>query len=106
MRCFTDQYGFPRIDVALLPATVESFLELDIQASTESADDLIAVVDRIASGSLQNWEATGNAFAVVLSRDGVSIDCIWGDDNCTLGLADFRESLVAWRNFIGGPAAR
>jgi hypothetical protein len=106
VHCFTDHHGFPRIEVAPLPATVESFLEQDIQGSTEYADELIAVVDRIAAGSLQNWEATGNAFAIVLSRDGVSIDCVWGEDNCTLSLADFRESLVAWRNFISSPAAR
>ena len=106
MRCFTDHHGFRRIDVAPLPETVGSFLELDIQGSAESTDELIAVLDRIAAGSLQNWEATGNTFAVVLSRDGASINCVWGDDNCTVSLADFRESLVAWRNFISSPDAR
>ena len=63
-------------------------------------------VDRIATGIVQNWEVTGNYFAVTLSCAGVSIDCVWGDDNCTVSLADFRESLVVWRNFISGPIAR
>jgi hypothetical protein len=106
VRCFTDHLGFRRIRVAPLPETVGSFLELDVQGSAESADELIAVIDRIAAGRLQKWEATANTFAVVLSRDRVSIDCVWGDDSCTVSLADFRESLMVWRTFISGPIAR
>lgn len=102
MRCFTDAHGFRRINVAPLPDTVASFLESDIQGSLETADEFLAQVDRIVSGKPQSWEATGNAFAITLTRDGVSIDCVWGDDNCKLSLADFRECLLAWRAFVSG----
>ena len=106
MRCFTDHLGFHRIEVAPLPPTVGAFLEQDIQSSAESADELISFLDRIIAGSLQNWEATGNAFALVICREGVSIDCVWSDDKCNVSLADFRESLVTWRKFISGRGVR
>lgn len=106
MRCYTDPSGFPRIDVAPLPNTVSSFLELDIGGNVQSVDEVIAQVDRILNGGLEGWETVGETFAITLHRDGASIDCVWGDDSCKVSLADLRQCLVAWRVFIGEPAAR
>jgi hypothetical protein len=103
MRCFTDDSGLSRIDVAPLPDTVASFLELDIRGSVQSTDELLAQVDRILNGEVHRWEAAGETFAITLGRDGASINCVWGDDNCKLSLADFRQCLVAWRVFIREP---
>lgn len=102
MQCFTDNHGFRHIDVTPLPNTVASFLESDIQASVETADLFLTQVNQIMSGNLDIREATGNAFAIILTRDSVSIDCLWADDNCTLSLTEFRECLHAWRDFISG----
>lgn len=106
MRCYVDESGFRRIDVAPLPDTVASFLELDMQGGVQAADELLAQVDGIASGRLPSWETTGETFAITFSRDGVSIDCVWGDDDCKVSLAEFRECLLAWRVFLGEPVAR
>ena len=106
MRCFVDTSGFRRIEVAPLPDTVASYLELDVQDGVEAAAKLLAQVDAIANGKLPSWEAAGETFAITLSRDGVSIDCVWGDDNCIVSLADFRECLLAWRVFLGEAIAR
>jgi hypothetical protein len=106
VRCFVDDLGFRRVDAAPLPSTVAAFLEQDVQGATAWADELIGLIDQLTAGTLPAWEGVGNAFALTLSPAAASIECLWGDDACTVTLAELRQSIVEWRNFIGDPIAR
>lgn len=73
------------------------FLESDVQDSPEMALRLLDLVDLVASGNLEGWEETGNAFTLTLAPEGATIQPEFGYDSEAgqVSLAELREALLA-----------
>ena len=74
------------------------YLVSDVQESPEFTMLLLDLVDRVASGDLESWEGTGNAFTLTLRPEGATIQPEFGSDTepCHVSLDDLREALNGW----------
>ena len=74
------------------------YLVSDVQESPEVTLMLLDLVDRVASGDLESWEGTGNAFTLILAPDGATIQPELGADTepSHVSLDDLREALNGW----------
>ncbi|MFL6203454.1 MAG: hypothetical protein ACJ76J_30170 [Thermoanaerobaculia bacterium] len=73
------------------------YLESDVQDSPELARLLLGLVDRVASGDLEGWEGTGNAFTLALAPEGATIQPEFGFDAepCRVSLDELRQALLS-----------
>lgn len=84
--------------------TVESrdllaqYLASDVQESPEVTLLLLELVDQIASGELESWEGTGNAYTLTLEPEGATIQPELGADTepRRVSLDDLRDALEDW----------
>lgn len=84
--------------------TVESgdllaeYLATDVQESPEVARMLLDLVDQVASGELECWEGTGNAYTLTLAPEGATIFPEFALDAGPghVSLAELREALSGW----------
>jgi hypothetical protein len=55
-----------------------------------------------AAGTLDTWQATGNAHTLVLTADGARIEADWASSTppCQLSLAELRTALERWCAFL------
>ena len=74
------------------------YLASDVQESPEVTLLLLELVDQVASGDLESWEGTGNAFTLTLKPDGATIQPEFGSDTEPrhVSLDDLREALDGW----------
>jgi hypothetical protein len=81
---------------------LSQYLVSDVQESPEVTRMLLDLVDRVASGDLESWEATGNAFTLLLAPEGATIQPEFGSDTepFHLSLDDLREALNGWLSVI------
>lgn len=82
---------------------VVAFLVMDIQHSIEGARDLANQVAAVASGSHPlKWERIGNAFHLVVSVDGVTIEDVVDEASPTyrVPLNEFQQAVSAWVEYV------
>lgn len=74
------------------------YLASDVQESPEVTLLLLELVDQIASGVLESWEGTGNAFTLTLKPEGATIQPELGADTepRRVSLDDLRDALEDW----------
>ena len=99
---YRDAKGDPRADGGSANQLLAGFLESDIQGSTQMCSVVIDAVDRILAGSLEQWEASGNAYTLTLIGSGARIEALF-DDSLTaveLSLEKLRETVLRWKAFI------
>ena len=79
------------------------YLVSDVQESPEVARMLLDLVDRVATGDLDGWEGTGNAFTLTLAPEGATIQPELGSDTAPLhvSLDELREALGDWLDLLG-----
>ncbi len=75
-----------------------SFLQGDIQGDLEAARSLLAGIGRAERGEAPQSSATGNAFAVSISSDGVTIgNAVIADSRAEhYDFAEMRVALGTW----------
>jgi len=78
------------------------YLVSDVQESPEVTLLLLDLVDQVASGDLESWEGTGNAFTLTLKPEGARIQPEFGADTAPshVSLDDLREALDDWLAMI------
>ncbi|HVG10929.1 MAG TPA: hypothetical protein VNM67_24715 [Thermoanaerobaculia bacterium] len=74
------------------------YLVSDVQESQEVTLLLLELLDQIASGELESWEGTGNAFTLTLTPEGATIQPELGTDTepRRVSLDDLRDALEDW----------
>ncbi len=74
------------------------YLASDVQESSEVTLLLLELLDQIASGELESWEGTGNAYTLTLEPKGATIKPEFGTDTepRRVSLDDFRDALEDW----------
>lgn len=79
------------------------YLESDVQESPEVARRLLDLVEQVASGELEEWEGTGNAFTLTLAPEGATIQPEFGFDTepRRYSLDELREALIGWLARLG-----
>lgn len=80
------------------------YLVSDVQESPEVTLLLLELVDQVASGELDRWEGTGNAFTLTLTPEGATIQPEFGSDTEPrhVSLDDLRDALEDWLAAIEG----
>jgi uncharacterized protein YacL (UPF0231 family) len=77
------------------------WLESDVQESAVLGRKVIAAIDKVASGKLDDWERTGNAYTLTLASGGASIEPDFEDaEPLELPLAELREAVARWVEFL------
>ena len=78
------------------------YLVSDVQESSEVTLLLLDLVDQVASGELESWEGTGNAFTLTLKPGGATIQPEFGTDTEPrhVSLDDLRDALEDWLAMI------
>lgn len=103
---YWDKAGDPRARSGgrgdLAGARLASFLESDIQGSDAFAQEILEGVERVASGDLEAWEATGNAHTLTVKRTGAVLEAELEEDAepCRLTLGELRDALVGWLELL------
>ena len=74
------------------------YLKSDVQESPEVTLMLLELVDQVASGDLESWEGTGNAFTLTLTPEGATIQPEFGADTepRRVSLDELRDALEDW----------
>lgn len=77
---------------------LDQYLQSDVQGSPEVTRMLLDLVDRVASGDLEEWEGTGNAFTLTLTPEGATIfpELALDPEPCHVSLAELRDALSGW----------
>lgn len=80
------------------------YLASDVQESPEVTLLLLELLDQIASGELERWEGTGNAFTLTLTSEGATIQPEFGSETEPrhVSLDDLRDALEDWLAAIEG----
>jgi uncharacterized protein YacL (UPF0231 family) len=93
-----DAAGDPRAHADKGRELLARWLESDVQGSAASARKVLAAIDKIAAGKLDDWERTGNAYTLTLSPDGGEIEPDLDEDAepLRLSLVELREAVVGW----------
>lgn len=99
---YRDQAGDPRAHCPPPYTLLGHFLEGDVQSNIAFCDDLLQAITRVATGTLDVWQETGNAHTLILSADGARIAADWASATppCQLSLAELRTALERWRAFL------
>jgi len=103
MRLYRDSSGDPRAHCEKGRHLLAGFLESDVQGSVSLARKILAAIDKIAGGHLDEWERTGNAYTLTLSPDGADLETDVDDDTETLHLSleELREAVADWVELLG-----
>jgi len=79
------------------------YLVSDVQQSPEVARMLLDLVDRVATGDLDSWEGTGNAWTLTLAPEGATLypEFALDAEPLQVSLAELREALSGWLASLG-----
>jgi hypothetical protein len=80
------------------------FLESDVQGSAAFGLEILAAIEEIAEGRLDEWTRTGNSHTLILSPEGATIEPEFDEDLDTglVPLADLGEAVTRWIEFLDG----
>jgi uncharacterized protein YacL (UPF0231 family) len=86
------------------------WLESDVQENAALGRKILAAVDKVAAGDLDEWERTGNLYTLTLSPEGadlrLELDDLNDDDAeaapepLHVPLAELRDVLARWVGFV------
>jgi len=97
-----DADGDPRAEAEDGRDHLAGWLESDVQGSASLGRKILAAVDKVAVGDLDEWERTGNVYTLTLSPEGADI-LLELDDEAEplhLHLAELRDALARWVDFV------
>ncbi|HEX4607150.1 MAG TPA: hypothetical protein VH092_03010 [Urbifossiella sp.] len=102
IRYFSDENGFPRVEVIDGHPNIGSFLEQDIQSSSLGCQEYMSAAEDVEVGRLPEWSGTGNAHTVTIRPSGVSIENVWdeGLDVAEMSIPQFKQCLGSWLRCI------
>ncbi len=99
---YRDGAGDPRARSQGRGETLASFLESDLQGSSQQSRAILHAIDGIEAGKHQSREITGNSFTLTLSPAGASL-INENDENAKpyeLSLAELKTAVADWAAFV------
>ncbi|HEX3531683.1 MAG TPA: YacL family protein [Thermoanaerobaculia bacterium] len=102
MRLYRDSSGDPRAHGEKGQEILARFLESDVQDSASLGRKILAAIDKVAGGHLDEWERTGNAYTLTLTPDGADIEPEMADtaEPLHLTLAELHQGVARWVEFL------
>jgi len=98
---FHDETGEPRARGRGRYARLAAFLQSDVQGSRALLRRIVRAVEAVESGEEERWEASGNAFTLILTADGAVIESSQdAEEPALLSLADLRAALGEWAEHL------
>lgn len=99
---YRDYWGDPRAEFESPYGLLGHFLESDIQGSISICDEILGKTDEIFAGKIKEWQQTGNAHTIILSRHGACIEAEFGNvqEPCRLTLERFKKAVSDWKSFL------
>jgi uncharacterized protein YacL (UPF0231 family) len=101
-----DAAGDPRAQGKEGREILAGWLESDLQGSAALGHKILAAVDKVAAGDLDEWERTGNLYTLTLSPEGADLRVeLTGDEETAaeplhLSLAELRDAIARWVGFV------
>lgn len=79
-----------------------SYFVQDVQGNAEKCRSLLLLIEDIQAGTMDNWEQTGNAFDIVQTQNGVTINNIWDESLgiCEVSLDELGNATMDWLEFL------
>lgn len=104
---YLDNKGWRRASVEEPYEVLGSFLEQDLQNSVPACKLFLEAIDAVKSGLIEDWQGTGNAHTVTLTRDKATIENEFAEPfiACELPIDEFRDAVMEWMTFIEEEAA-
>lgn len=99
-----DAAGDPRAQADEGGDLLAGWLESDVQGGASLGHKILTAIDKVASGDLDEWERTGNVYTLTLSPEGADIrpELEEEAEPLHLSLAELREALARWLDFVEG----
>jgi uncharacterized protein YacL (UPF0231 family) len=100
-----DAAGDPRAQGKTGQDLLVAWLEGDVQGSAALGRKILAAVDKVTAGDLDEWERTGNVYTLTLSPEGADLRLALNDldaeaEPLHLSLAELRDALARWVDFV------
>lgn len=83
---------------------LQDFLLLDVQYSSQHADELRAAIEEYSLGSRKEYEGSGNGYEFECQPDGLLIECLYEGDANTPVVIDYPtilQVLADWSVMCG-----
>jgi uncharacterized protein YacL (UPF0231 family) len=98
---FHDETGEPRARGRGRYARLAAFLQSDVQGSRSLLRRIARAVEAVEAGEEERWEASGNAFTLILTPDGAAIESSQdAEETARVSLADLRAALGEWAEHL------
>ena len=98
---YWDEAGDPRARAEEGRERLARYLESDLQSSAAAAREVLAAVEDVVAGALDEWEQTGNAYTLTLSPAGAILEDEWDEGEAEeIPLAELRNALWTWIEFL------
>lgn len=102
-RIYTNNLGWRHADFLWPNDLLGDWLRSDLQGSKTECDDMLAIQDSVLRGDRNGDLGTGNAYTVIIDKDGVSLINEYLPETEAVRKVsneDFRAAIVAWRKFL------
>lgn len=101
---YRDEAGDPRARASRDREALAHYLESDVQGSATFGLEILAAIEAVSEGHLDDWTRTGNAHTLVLSADGAAIEPDFDEESEAglVSLEDLREAVTRWIEFLDG----
>ena len=101
---YRDEAGDPRARAGRDREALAHFLESDVQGSAAFGLEILAAIEAVTEGRLDEWTRTGNSYTLVLSPEGAAIEPDFDEESEAghVSLDDLREAVTRWIEFLDG----
>ncbi len=99
---YFDSHGFPRAEYSSPLLPLGWYLEQDIQGSTATCDEVLAICDDVIYGVKNYWEGGGNAQTVSIDGNSVRIENEFAEPDQVLEISieDFKSAVKSWKQLL------
>ncbi|MBX3417585.1 MAG: hypothetical protein KF851_08290 [Pirellulaceae bacterium] len=99
---YFDSHGFPRAEYSPPFQPLGWYLEQDVQGSTETCDEVLAICYDVMNGEKNDWEGGGNAHTVSIVGNRVTIENEFAetDQVLVISIEDFSSAVRSWKQLL------
>jgi uncharacterized protein YacL (UPF0231 family) len=101
-----DAAGDPRVEADEGRDHLAGWLESDVQENAALGRKILAAIDKVTAGDLDEWERTGNVYTLTLSPEGadlrveLDVDAEAVPEPLHVPLAELRDAIARWVEFV------
>lgn len=99
---YCDSNGFPRAEYSSPFQPLGWYLEQDIQGSTKTCDEVLAICDEVINGVKNHWKGGGNAHTVSIDGNRVTIENEFAESDqvVVISIEDFESAVRSWKQLL------